>query len=153
MMSGKELKTDDRIALALKAFNNNYNCAQSIVSAYPDLTEPCTSLAMMQAAGFGGGMGRLQGTCGAVTGSVMVIGLNIGTEVPDDLIKSEIAALVKEFNDRFVQLNKSTACRELIGVDLNTAEGREASRQPGIKDKICSKCIVDAILILEEILF
>ncbi|MFO7573799.1 MAG: C-GCAxxG-C-C family protein, partial [Bacteroidales bacterium] len=145
-------ETNDRAALALEAFNNKYNCAQSVLMAWPELIAPDRSLALRQACGFGGGMGRLQGTCGTVTGSYMVIGLSIGAELPDDLIKDEIAALVREFTERFLELNPSTICRDLTGVDLNTGEGREAAKQPAIKVNVCSKCVADAVSILEDIL-
>lgn len=152
-MKDKESETNYRVSLALEAFNNKYNCAQSILMAWPELIAPDRNLALRQACGFGGGMGRLQGTCGTVTGSYMVIGLTAGAELPDDLIKNEIAVLVREFTNRFLKLNPSTLCRELIGVDLNTEEGREASKQPDIKVAICSKCVADAVSILKDILY
>jgi C_GCAxxG_C_C family probable redox protein len=151
-MTIKEQETDNRVKLALEAFNNKYNCAQSVLMAWPELIASDRSLALRQACGFGGGMGRLQGTCGTVTGSYMIIGLSMGAELPDDLIKDEIAAVVREFTEKFLELNHTTSCRELTGVDLNTTEGREASRQPAIKVNVCSKCVADAVSILEDIL-
>jgi C_GCAxxG_C_C family probable redox protein len=151
-MTIKDRKTVDRVALALEAFTNKYNCAQSILNAWPELIAPERNLALRQASGFGGGMGRLQGTCGAVTGSYMVIGLTIGSEYPDDQRKDEIAAVIREFTRRFLELNHSTNCSELTGVDLNTVEGREASKQPAIKVNVCSKCVADAVSILADIL-
>lgn len=152
-MTVRDRETDDRIALALEAFNQSYNCAQSILMAWPELIESDRSLALRQSSGFGGGMGRLQGTCGAVTGAYMIIGLSIGAELPDDMIKSEIAALAREFTHKFLERNPSTICRDLTGVDLNTVEGRETARQPEIKVKVCGKCVADSVSILEDILF
>ena len=48
-------------AVELKA---SCNCAQAVVLSYAD-----------KAAGYGGGMGCMEGTCGALVGAVMVAGM------------------------------------------------------------------------------
>jgi C_GCAxxG_C_C family probable redox protein len=77
MTSGKKEKTID-------AFRKGFNCSQAVLSSFsPDLgLEKETALKI--ACGFGAGMAKLQETCGAVTGAVMVLGLKYGKYKEDD---------------------------------------------------------------------
>ena len=59
--------------LALSAYEG-FSCSQSVLAAFaPDLGLD-TAAALRVSAAFGGGMGRLGGTCGTVTGALMVWG-------------------------------------------------------------------------------
>jgi C_GCAxxG_C_C family probable redox protein len=60
-----EKKEDKAIGL----FKSGLNCAQSVLTAYAEELDFDKNLALSISCGFGGGMGRLQETCGAVTGS------------------------------------------------------------------------------------
>ena len=60
---------------AVDLFENKYNCAQSVLTAFGPQFELEPEITLKIACGFGAGMGRLQETCGAVTGAFMVIGL------------------------------------------------------------------------------
>ncbi len=52
--------------------------------------------------GFGGGMGWLQNTCGAVTAGFMVIGCKNGKEKEDDKeAREKTYTMVKIFADKF----------------------------------------------------
>ncbi len=50
-----------------KLFLEGNNCAQSVVLSFAEDYGYSKELALKIAAGFGGGMGRIQGTCGAVS--------------------------------------------------------------------------------------
>ena len=60
---------------AVACFNNGFNCAQAIFTAYCDELGLDEETALKIACGFGAGMGRLQETCGAVSGAYLAIGL------------------------------------------------------------------------------
>ncbi|RLD53569.1 MAG: hypothetical protein DRI97_13205, partial [Bacteroidetes bacterium] len=66
---------------AKELFLSGYNCAQSILLSFADDLKFSKELAQKMAAGFGGGMGKRQETCGAVTGAIMVLGMMKGEEV------------------------------------------------------------------------
>jgi C_GCAxxG_C_C family probable redox protein len=109
--------------------------------------------ALRVACGFGGGIGRLGLTCGAVTGAIMVIGLKYGkVKADDDAAKEKTYALVQEFAQRFRARNKSLNCTELLGCDLGTAEGREKVKEKNLAATVCEKAVRDAAEILEEML-
>lgn len=52
-----------------------YNCAQAIALAYQDMVPVEPQYLYQIAEGFGGGMGKMQETCGLLTGLYMVLGL------------------------------------------------------------------------------
>lgn len=67
--------TMSRADKAIDSFRAGNNCAQSVLLAFKDDFNFDENLASKISVGFGGGMGRLQEKCGAVTGAFMVIGL------------------------------------------------------------------------------
>ena len=77
------------------------------------------------ATGFGGGIGRRGSLCGALTGSVMVLGMMFGrTEAADKVRKERNLALGYRFWDRFEKENGSCYCYNLIECHLDNAEER-----------------------------
>jgi C_GCAxxG_C_C family probable redox protein len=98
-------------------------------------------------------MGRLGEVCGAVTGAFMVIGLKHGkSRLEDDNneTREKAYALVHEFADRFRACNGSILCRELLGCDISTPEGRAQAREKGLFNDLCPKLVGDAVEILEQ---
>ena len=78
------MSTQERAAQAGALFDRGYNCAQSVACAFADLTGlPEENLAKM-ASSFGGGIGRLRETCGAVSGMALVLGMLAGYSDPGD---------------------------------------------------------------------
>lgn len=97
-----------------------------------------------------GGMGE---TCGAVTGAFMVMGLKHGgIKAEDDETREKADSLVREFVAEFKSRNGSILCRELLGYDISTEEGREAARAEGLHQTRCTKFVRDAAEIVEQIL-
>ena len=64
----------NRSEIALDYFSKGFNCAQSVLISCADILKIEEEKALRIASGFGGGMGGMQETCGAVTGAFMVIG-------------------------------------------------------------------------------
>lgn len=142
-----------RIEEALSSFREDFNCAQSIFGTYAPYYGLDRNIALKIATGFGGGMGRSQRTCGAVTGSYMVIGLKNGLGITMDTeAKDKTYQLVNTFSNQFQEKNGSMICKEIIGCDLNTEEGMEYFDQNELLEKKCFLCVQSAAEILEEIL-
>ncbi|MCK5692274.1 MAG: C_GCAxxG_C_C family protein [Bacteroidales bacterium] len=137
---------------ASELFLSGYNCAQSVVLSFADDLKFSKELAQKMAAGFGGGMGKQQETCGAVTGAIMVLGLLKGEEVNNnDELKSAAYGGVKDLTRDFVATFKTTQCRDLIGCDLNTPEGEAKFKEEKIMENICAPCVKKAVEILENL--
>ena len=87
---------------------------------------------MQLSAGFGSGMGTMEGSCGALVGAVMVAGLRTGG--------SGTMALSRRILPRFRELCGATICRELKGVDT----GKPLCS--------CEDCVRNAVLAAAEAL-
>lgn len=93
---------------AVDCFKNGYNCAQAVFSTYCDQLGLDKTNALRISGSFGGGMGHIDETCGAVTGAIMLIGLKHGKIQNDDNAAQEKTyTLVKEFAERFKEINGS----------------------------------------------
>ena len=135
---------------AVACFNEGFNCAQAVLSTYCEQFGLDRETALRVACGLGGGMGRLQETCGAVSGAYLVIGLKYGQSAKGDAaVKEKTYALVQEFARRFEAKNKSTNCRVLLGADLIGGDRQTASER--VK-RICPQMVQDAAEILESLL-
>ena len=88
-----------------------------------------------------------------MTGAMMVIGLKHPRLDPvDDLARQASIRLVRELIARFEARNGSTACKDLLGCDLGTAEGMEQFKARDLMHTVCPKAVRDAAEILAEIL-
>jgi C_GCAxxG_C_C family probable redox protein len=136
---------------AAEEFDNGFNCAQAVLMAFrEDLNLP-GPLLLKLGAGFGGGMARQQLTCGVVTGAYMVIGLMLDAEgktVPE--LKEEAKQQCLQFSAAFKQEHGSLICRDLLGYDMNTEEGRMQIDTRHLYSKVCNVCVRDSVRILER---
>lgn len=143
-------KTIDR---ALSDFKKGFSCSQSVLCAYAPRFGLSRALARKVAGAFGGGMGRMGSTCGAVTGAFMVIGLKYGVTKVEDLPNKEKAyALVKEFVRKFTSRHGSIICKDLLGCDLSTPEGVKTAIEEKLFTTICPAFVRDTSKILDQIL-
>ena len=100
---------------AAELFLKGYNCAQSVMVAFCDVTGLEEDFAARMASSFGGGMGRMREVCGAVSGMLMVAGLLYGYETPgDDVRKKELYTIVQELSGKFREEVGSIVCREIL---------------------------------------
>lgn len=126
------------------------NCAQAVLSVYGEYFGLAPEQARAVACGFGGGMGGMGGTCGAVTGAYMALGLTYDAADADS--RTKVYGLVQELTRRFAARHGSVVCRELLGVDLATPEGKKAFRERDMLAAICLRLDASAAEILEELL-
>ena len=108
------------------------NCCQAVVRAFADTVSLDEATLTSLAAGFGSGMGTMEGSCGALVGAVMVAGLRTGG--------SGTMALSRRILPRFKELCGATICRDLKGIGTG---------------KIlcsCENCVRNAVLAAEEAL-
>jgi len=144
----------DHGKIAEELFRKGYNCSQSVLMAFGDITGLDEETAAKLASSFGGGIGRMREVCGAVSGAAMVLGIIKGCSDPDDReAKKAHYALVREFADRFRELNGSMICRELLsGVQTTTGGDPEARSAEYYKKRPCPDLVRQAAEILDEML-
>jgi C_GCAxxG_C_C family probable redox protein len=143
----------DKAEHGKEQFQSGLNCAQAVLGEFADALGLEVGSAHKIACGFGGGMGRLGHTCGAVTGAIMVIGLAAcGSDPRDMTSRTGTYALVRSFVEEFEARHGSVSCRDLLGCDISTPEGYgEAARQRLFSER-CPQYVQDAIEILEDTL-
>ncbi|MCX6166051.1 MAG: C-GCAxxG-C-C family protein [Ignavibacteriae bacterium] len=110
---------------ALDNFKAQYNCAQSVFAAYSKKFDIKEKDAFKIASGFGGGIGRTQDICGALSGAVMVLGCRFFDEKNIPESKIIVYEKTKELISRFKEIHKTADCLELTGVDFNKEGGLE----------------------------
>jgi len=134
-------------------FSEGFSCSQALFAAHAESLGLSRSMALRTASGLGAGMGRMQETCGAVTGACLVLGLRYGHEsVSDKAGKEKTYALVQEFYGRFQAVHGTTKCFDLLGCDLRSETGQEAFRAGDLVNKVCLKCVGTADRIVDELL-
>lgn len=138
---------------AVRKFRKGFNCSQAVLSVYAEEFGLCRETALKIACGFGGGMGRMALTCGAVTGAFMVIGLKYGNvDANEKERKEKTYGLVREFARRFEKRNGSSICRELLGCDISEPEGLRSAKENGLFTSVCPGLVREAVEILEEMM-
>ena len=137
---------------AISSFKSGLNCAQAVVTAYADEFNYDNNLTLSMACGFGGGMGRLQETCGAVTGSFMVLGIYNCKKLTDNKDRKEATySMVQKFSKKFKQINGATDCKALLKCDLKTEDGHRYATEKQMKaiampgTIICLKLFVKSV--------
>lgn len=143
----------ERTEVAVSVFENGFNCAQSVVAAFLEVAGLAEKAAYRIACGFGAGMGRRQLTCGAVTGGIMVIGMKYGKDADrTDNDKERTYQMVVDFMHEFEERHKTTECKELLGCDLTTVEGRRHFEESHLQSTVCVECVKDSVTILDRLL-
>jgi C_GCAxxG_C_C family probable redox protein len=135
---------------ASKNFKQGLNCSQSVIEAYSHASGLDPGTAKAVSVGFGGGMGRTQKTCGAVSGAIMAIGCKYYNGNDPSGSKEKAYAKTREFIEGLEKRHGSSDCISLLGVDLNTDEGKKEYRERNLSEKKCLKYVQDACDILEE---
>ena len=142
--------------IAKQLFFKGYNCAQSVFCAFTDVTGYDIDTSARMASSFGGGLGRLRETCGAVSAAALILGIVKGYDDPADYeAKKQHYELVREFADRFKEKDKSIICRELLTeASLNPESGGapEQRSEEYYQKRPCPDLVYDAALILDEMI-
>ena len=114
-MTDQEL--NERVNRAVDYFMAGYGCCQSVVAAFSDLYGIDENTALRLGAGFGGGVGRMRMMCGAVSGIVILVGLDCGqTEGSDREGKSDCYKVVQDLLEQSRQENGSIICAEILSL-------------------------------------
>ena len=131
---------------AVALFGNGFNCAEAVLTVLcrrmGKLGRDCKEAVPCVATGFGGGIGRSGGMCGALSGVVLALGLMGRHERAEDFegkykVYDSVGRLIGDFETAF----GSSCCKELIGIDLKSREERLRFRSDRVHDKVCSRFV------------
>ena len=131
---------ESRKNIAIEMHNKGYNCAQSVALTYADLVDMKPEQLFRITEGFGLGGGNMQGTCGAISGALALIGLlNSSGDLENPTTKAKTYGLNKEILENFKNRNGSVICHELKGI----GNGKVL--------RSCPDCIMDACKFFENL--
>lgn len=129
-----------------------FACSQCVVGAICENLGIDRLTALRFAAAFGSGIGGSAESCGAVTGAMMLIGLKYGRSLPEDPDDKcfEIAA---RFFERFKEeYDGCTKCKELLGADYSTEEGKKFIAENELWNTKCKQIVRKGAEIIAELL-
>ena len=123
----------NRREYAVSCRQSGHNCCQSVLAAFADEMDVSPEILKRIGAAFGGGMGNMEGPCGALCGAEMALGLMRFKGKP-------IHAAARKVRSCFVEKTGSQICRKIKGLDT----GRMLCP--------CEDCIRNAVAALETVL-
>lgn len=142
--------TTNRCELANHYHEKGFNCAQSVLAAFGDLTHLTEQEALAVSGGFGGGIGGThQEVCGAMSGGVMALSL-LYPHVEEDNAetKRRLYHVIKEFRNRFQNRFGCSVCSDLLKAKVQP-DG--AALDLGVRQH-CAILVVSAVEIVEQML-
>jgi C_GCAxxG_C_C family probable redox protein len=138
---------------AMSIFEEGFNCSQAVMASHCEAFGITKELAYKISSAFGGGMGRIGETCGAVTGALLLIGLKHGKYKKDDVdSKDKTYAIVKEFTDQFKNKYGSIKCSDLIKFDISIPEELLKARESGVFKTSCPYFVKGSVELVEKYL-
>jgi C_GCAxxG_C_C family probable redox protein len=143
----------DRVEAAVELFRSGCACSQAVFGAFAPVHGVDESHALRLASGFAAGM-RMGGTCGAVTGGLMALGLAVADDprcrTADG--RQQVYAAVNEFCVEFRRRRGGLDCRELLGCDISTPEGLQQAKDKDLFATTCVELVRDAATIVDGII-
>ena len=131
----------DKKELAIALHDKKYNCAQAVACAFAEEIGVDMETLFKACEGLGLGMGCMEGTCGAISGAVVLAGFkNSDGQLDAPGTKAATYQLSKQIVQAFKEKNGATKCGDLKGVET------------GVVLRSCPDCIMDAVEIVQEIL-
>ena len=138
----------DHSIRAGELFLAGYNCSQSVVVAFCDLTGLSEEFSAKLSSSFGGGMG-IRNVCGAVSGMLTVAGLLYGYGAPDDAAKKAHYTLVQALAGQFRDEHGSIICREILKNPPSDPNPTPRTAE-FYKTRPCARMVMTAARILDE---
>ena len=137
---------------ALNYFSQKLHCSQSVLAAFAEKCGITDEQALKLGSCLGSGM-RKGEVCGAVTGSLMVLGLLYGQKNAGDTEGRQSSNKVNDLMmNRFKEKCGSYICNDLLGCDITTEEGHQYCVDNKLFTEFCPKMVAAAVDIVEEII-
>jgi C_GCAxxG_C_C family probable redox protein len=138
----------------VRSFQSGFDCGQTVLRHCAAALGLDEKTAGRISTGFGGGSGRGE-TCGAVIGAYLALGLKYGCDETGEAGAEQKVRWMKknaEFCEKFQAKYPGFTCREILGVDLSTPEGRKQNQERQLTANLCPQLVADVTAWLDEIL-
>ncbi len=144
-----------RAEKAKEYFLQGYACSQAVALAFSDVIDLGADTIKKIMLPFGGGVGRLRLTCGAVSGMAAVIGMLFAEAENTPENKKKTYAITQELCGKFKEGYGSLICAELLAaakVPVQIGGEAEPRTQEYYKKRSCGEMVAQAAKILEDYL-
>lgn len=140
-------------AQAAILFKDGFNCAQSVLVPFAQQAGLDRQTALSLATGFGSGMVYRAETCGAITGSMLAIGLFTGrTKAADTDARDFTYMLINKLISQFSSEHGGIVCKNLLNLQDNSAESWGNAESAGVFENKCPIFVGRATAIVEELI-
>ncbi len=127
--------------LAIALHDKKFNCCQAVACAFAEEVGVDEKTLFQAGEGFGLGMGCMDGTCGALSGAIMLAGFkNSDGNLENPGTKASTYQISKQLLGAFKEKCGATICRDLKGVDT------------GKMLCSCPDCICNGVEVVQEVL-
>lgn len=130
---------------ALRLFHQEYNCAQSVFAPFASCCNLSEKQALALASGFGAGVGRMRGMCGAFSGLVMLCGMLKYEHVEEKDARCKNYELIQQLAAKFKEEFGTLNCSELLGLTVRekSMETAKPDERTGAyyQSRPCERCI------------
>ncbi len=144
-----------RAERAKEYFLQGYACSQAVALAFSDLIGLDEATIKKIMLPFGGGVGRLRLTCGAVSGIAAVVGMLFAEAENTPENKKKTYAITQELCGKFKEEYGSLICAELLAatkVPVQIGGEADPRTQEYYKKRSCGEMVAQAAKILEDYL-
>ena len=132
-------------------FLSGCSCSQAVFCAFAEDFGMDQHTALRLASSFGGGMGGMRETCGAVSGMLMAAGMKWGyCDVGDLSIKTAHYARVRSLIEGFKEKHNTIVCRELLSALGEQKKDPSARTKEYYKVRPCVMFVETAARLLDE---
>ena len=135
---------NEQVKKASDFFGNGLYCSQAVLGAFCEKYGVDEKLAFKISCGLNSGV-RCADVCGAVSGAILVIGLKYGDDKDVCNLKTE------EYIKTFKEKNGSIICRDLLGCDISTPDGKEKAITENLFSTRCMDMVISAAQILDDL--
>ena len=141
----------DHAQKARDLFLSGCSCSQAVFAAFAGDFGIDHDTALRLASSFGGGMGGMRETCGAVSDMLMAAGMKWGySDVGNLDIKTAHYARVRSLIERFKEEHKTIVCRELLAHLSELKKDPSARTAEYYKVRPCVMFVETAARLLDE---
>ena len=143
-----------KVQRALDYFNQGFNCAQSVFTAFHTEMGLSEREALRLSSSLGGGVGGLREVCGAFSGLSLVLGALQGYDSPTDMdAKKAHYARIQAQAERFKAEYGTLICRDLLashGIEATPAPAERNAQY--YKARPCARYVAACAQLAEEAL-
>ena len=135
---------NETVKKAAELYDDGFYCSQAVLAAFCEKYGMDKTLALKFSCGLNSGV-RCAGICGAVSGAILVVGLKYGD------VKDICNSKTEEYITLFKEKNGSIICRDILGYDISTPEGKGKAVLENLFKTRCLNMVTSAAQILNDL--